>query len=455
MAKNSNFVRAASRIFDTPLLMRQAEAESIANTFLQLVAQKGEGEPLSLETTIVEDRPVYEVIGKTAIIRVIGPLVQRHDWLASVCGMVAFERLNTHIRAAHNDSNIERVVFEFDTPGGEVSGVVETAELIADLTLEKETIAQVNDCCCSCGYWLAAQCGEIVVTPTSVVGSIGILIMHREYSAAEEAAGVKTTYITFGDKKVAGNQSEPLSDEGEAELQRIVDQMGELFITSVGNGRGDKFDKEDARNSQASVFVGEDAVASGLADRIGYLDHTLRSPLGDFVNTETMENQMGTRTNTKPAATNGAAAETETNIDVDAIKAQAFAEGEASGLKKEGERRAAVRALDSAKDHPLQAENLLDTTDLSAEAIDKVLKGSPPESPSEPAPNGESAETNETTDTPAPAAQKTFAERLAENEAKAKAAAEAAANGATGVEQKTAGTFADKMRARAGISKEA
>lgn len=385
--------RCAGRIFDRPLLMEPEEAESLAYTFLDLIAAKEDGGTIETETPLLEDRPLYEVVGSTAIIRCIGPLVQRHDWLASFCGFVAYERLNTHIAAAKADTNVKRVVMEYDTPGGEVNGIKETADGLYALAQEKEVIAVVNDRCCSSGYFLASQCTRIVVSPTSQIGNIGCIRMHREFSEAEKMAGVKTTLIHYGRKKVFGNNSEPLSEEATDYIQAFVDTYGELFVTAVGRGRGPKFNADAARESEAATYVGEDAVTAGLADEIGYLEETLRSPVGEYPSPENDQEDPMANQNSKPTQggnENSNPAQTQAQepaIDVEAIKREARAEG----AKAEQDRQSAIKALDEAKDRPKLTETLCGMADMTAEMAKPILAGAAVETPAKPDANAQAA----------------------------------------------------------------
>ena len=90
----------------------------------------------------------------------------------------------------------------------------------------------------SAAYWIASACDELVVTPSGSVGSIGVLAVHTDRSAANEEEGIKPTYVAYGKYKAEFNPDNPLSDEALAELQSQVDEAGETFVKAVAKQRG-------------------------------------------------------------------------------------------------------------------------------------------------------------------------------------------------------------------------
>jgi ClpP class serine protease len=74
----------------------------------------------------------------------------------------------------------------------------------------------------SAAYGLASAANEIVISPTSIVGSIGVVMLHADRSGELAAQGVKPTLIFAGSHKVDGNPFEPLSDAVRADLQQFT-----------------------------------------------------------------------------------------------------------------------------------------------------------------------------------------------------------------------------------------
>jgi signal peptide peptidase SppA len=186
--------------------------------------------------------------------------------------------LSAAIQQAVADPGVSSIVLDIDSPGGDVDGVDELAAEILLARKQKKITAVSNCLCASAAYYLAAQASEIVVSPSSLTGSIGVYTMHEDDSAMLEAAGIKMTLIKFGDNKAEGNSLGPLSDSAMEHLQQIVDTYGNAFEKAVARGRGIKQDEVHSKFGQGRVFDAKTAVRIGMADRVGTLADVLAQP---------------------------------------------------------------------------------------------------------------------------------------------------------------------------------
>ena len=151
------------------------------------------------------------------------------------------------------------------------------ADVIRSVRQTKPVTAFVNDMAASAAYGIASAASEIVISPTSIVGSIGVVMLHADRSGELAAQGVKPTLIFAGSHKVDGNPFEPLSDAVRADLQASVDAHYRQFLTIVEQGRGLRFNAAMARATEARTFIGAEAISLGLADRIASFDEVLAS----------------------------------------------------------------------------------------------------------------------------------------------------------------------------------
>jgi ClpP class serine protease len=136
-------------------------------------------------------------------------------------------------------------------------------------------VAVANTMAASAGYWLACAPGELVVTPSGAVGSIGVWGAHEDISAAMEKEGVKVTLVSAGKYKVEGNPYEPLSDEAKAALQADVDNFYSMFVKAVAKNRGVSQDSVANGYGQGRMVMASLAVKQGMADSVATLDQTL------------------------------------------------------------------------------------------------------------------------------------------------------------------------------------
>ena len=209
-----------------------------------------------------EDEDEVKTKGGTVIIPVHGTLVMHPEDIAmSECGC-AMEDLNALIDQAENDPRIERVIYDFRTPGGSVTGIPETGRKI--LHSRKETIAFTGSECCSGGIWLAAQCQQFYATQSSRVGSVGVYCMTLDVSRAMEEQGIAVNAIFAGKYKLLGANFKPLVEDERAILQAGVDKIYGQFKEAMESHRV----VNDENFGNGLVFDGEDALEMGFIDGV-------------------------------------------------------------------------------------------------------------------------------------------------------------------------------------------
>lgn len=206
-----------------------------------------------------------------AILGVHGTLSKRVGLLTG-SGGTSVDQLTGQFKAAMQDDSVERIVLDVDSPGGSVFGLTEAAAEMRKYKGKKPVTAVVNPESYSAAYYLTSQADEIVITPSGMAGSIGVLYTHIDETALNEELGIKVTYIQAGKYKTEGFPDVPLSEEARDEIQKRVDTYYAMFLNDVATGRGVSVDTVESQFGQGRVFNAEEAVSRGLADRIGTLD---------------------------------------------------------------------------------------------------------------------------------------------------------------------------------------
>ncbi len=193
--------------------------------------------------------------------------------------LTSTEAVAAQIRQAMASDEVGTIVLDIDSPGGSVSGTAELADVVAAARAVKPVIAVANAEAASAAYWVASQASEIVVTPSGMVGSIGVRMPYTDDSEAQAREGIKREYISYGKYKSEG-MSGPLSDETRGYLQSMVDAYGNAFTRAVAKGRGVPVDVvRGPQFGEGRMRLASDAVASGMADRIGTLDEVIAKAL--------------------------------------------------------------------------------------------------------------------------------------------------------------------------------
>ncbi len=208
--------------------------------------------------------------GTTALIPIIGPIVHRGGAFSEFFGLATVSGLRKQIREAAASDEISTVVFEVDSPGGEVDGIQELAAEILALREQKTVISVVNTLQSSAAHWLAVGADSIIVTPSGHVGSIGVWTMHVDQSKMLEEIGLDVSLIFSGDRKVDGNPLEPLSEEAREDIQARVTRVHAEFKAHVQKARG-QTKAQVAKYADGRLFGAKEAIALGVADKVGTL----------------------------------------------------------------------------------------------------------------------------------------------------------------------------------------
>lgn len=213
--------------------------------------------------------------GAVAVIPVKGPIFAKPNIFERYGLGISAETLGKMVTAAVDDPEVKAVVLDVDSPGGGVFGVPELAAKIMALRGKKPIIAHADHMAASAAYWIAAAADEIVASPSAMVGSVGVFILHMDFSEALKAEGVKPTFIATTPEKVDGNPYEPLSKSGEAELRALVDDAMKMFVGAVAKGRGVTPETVRADFGKGHVLTAGDALKAGMIDKVRTLEETL------------------------------------------------------------------------------------------------------------------------------------------------------------------------------------
>jgi signal peptide peptidase SppA len=219
--------------------------------------------------------------GAALVLPIRGVIFPRANLMSWIYGGTTLDKLTAQFRQALGDSSVKTIVFDVDSPGGDVQGVPELAEEIYKSRSRKKSVAVANGMAASAAYWLASAAGELVVAPSGQVGSIGVYMAHEDISKAMEQEGLKVTLISAGKYKTDGNAIEPLSDSARADMRGKVDAFYGMFVNGVARARGASQNAVRGGFGQGRMVLAADAVKERMADRVGTMDDALARLSGD------------------------------------------------------------------------------------------------------------------------------------------------------------------------------
>ena len=221
-----------------------------------------------------EPAPSFSMENGIAMIPIHGVLAPRSNMFSEVSGSSTFDVLQSHVEAALA-ARVKAIVFDVNSPGGSATGATEFADVVRQARARVPVISQVHGLCCSAAYWPVANSTQIVATPSSMVGAIGVYTVHEDVSAALDKAGRKRTVISAGKYKAEGIDGGPLSEEATAHVRDLVTKIYGRFIGDVAHGRGVTPEAVQAGYGEGRALLAADALTAGLIDRVGTLGDTL------------------------------------------------------------------------------------------------------------------------------------------------------------------------------------
>ena len=181
------------------------------------------------------------------------------------------------MRQAFEDSGSQAVVLQINSPGGSPvqAGIINDEILRLKALHKKPVYAVVQETCASAAYYIAVATDKIYVDKASMVGSIGVLMDGFGFTGLMDKLGVERRLLTAGENKGFLDPFSPQSEVQRAYAQSMLSEIHQQFIQVVKKGRGDRL-KETPEMFSGLVWSGERAVALGLADDFGSLDHVAR-----------------------------------------------------------------------------------------------------------------------------------------------------------------------------------
>jgi len=209
------------------------------------------------------------------VIPVYGVLSPRMNLLSEMSGGATFEGLTAQLHEAASRPDARAIVFDVDSPGGNVAGATEFAREVMKIRAKLPVIAVAQHSMASAAYWVMSGATEIVASPSAMVGSIGVYAMHRDISEALAKLGVKVKVFSAGKYKAEGADGGPLTEEAETHINGLVDASYQRFVGDVAKGRGVSADKIRHGYGEGRSLNAEQALAAGLIDRIATMSETL------------------------------------------------------------------------------------------------------------------------------------------------------------------------------------
>ncbi|SDM19101.1 protease-4 [Sediminibacillus halophilus] len=180
------------------------------------------------------------------------------------------------LEKAGEDKSIDGIILRVNTPGG---GVVESAEIhdkIVEIqeNTDKPVYVSMGNTAASGGYYVSAPADKIIANAATLTGSIGVIMESINYAELAEEYGIDFNTIKSGKYKDIMSGSRPMTEDEEAILQTMVDELYDEFVQVIVDGRG--IEEATVRElGDGRVYTGKQALDNQLIDGLGTLDDTI------------------------------------------------------------------------------------------------------------------------------------------------------------------------------------
>lgn len=261
-------------------------------TSLLLLSVAGCGTPSFLITPVSNNYELNPVIvqpglksAKVAIIEVEGMLMDERSGGLLQASENPLSLFIQQLDQAADDDSVKAVVLRVNSPGGSVtaSDTMYDALLRFKAKTHKPVIASAQEVAASGAYYVSCAADKIIVCPTSIVGSIGVIFESFEFEGTLDKLGIRSEAIKSAPLKDMGSPYRHLTPEAREVMQGMVDEYFSRFKNIVVTNRPIKDGAPLDLVTDGRIFSGTRAVALGLADQVGHLNDAvdLARQLGD------------------------------------------------------------------------------------------------------------------------------------------------------------------------------
>lgn len=172
-----------------------------------------------------------------------------------------------NIEKAKTDTNIKGVLLVVDSPGGAVAPSVEVAFAIKELKQIKPVVVYASGVIASGSYYASIWADKIIANPGSMVGSIGVIMQGVNTKELMDKIGIQTQTVKAGKYKESGTPTRKWTEFEEKQLQSVIDDTYNMFITDVATARNLDI-KNYTSFADAKIFTSKQAKDVGLVDEV-------------------------------------------------------------------------------------------------------------------------------------------------------------------------------------------
>jgi protease-4 len=218
----------------------------------------------------------------------VGSTGKPHTAVIDVVGMIAESEVTNAsaiiqgLRNAAKHPDTKGIVIHANSPGGspvQADYVFNEIRAIKAKHPDLPIYAVISDMCASGCYYIASAADKIFVNPSSIVGSIGVIMNGFGFVGTMDKFGIERRLVIAGEHKALMDPFSPVNSNETKFMQTLIDQVHQQFIDAVKLGRGDRL-KETPDMFSGLVWSGTEGIKLGLVDELGNDDYVAREIIG-------------------------------------------------------------------------------------------------------------------------------------------------------------------------------
>lgn len=211
-----------------------------------------------------DKRGMYEIRDGVAILPINGPLFSSENIWTFFGMATSYDSIIASLQLAEEDPEVDSILLEINSPGGEVDGTSEVASIIKRSS--KDVFSYVRGAGASAAYWIGSSASKVFLADTAQVGSIGVYASTYDFKKALENAGIKKH--EFISSQSPNKRLDLNTAEGKEAIQSKIDYLADIFIAAVASNRGVRTQTVIDNFGKGDVVIGKDAVSRGMADEV-------------------------------------------------------------------------------------------------------------------------------------------------------------------------------------------
>ncbi|MCF7903339.1 MAG: signal peptide peptidase SppA, partial [Candidatus Marinimicrobia bacterium] len=199
----------------------------------------------------------YPAAVNVGVLPLKGMIVESQPWIEKLDDFVENRRIGA-------------ILIDIDSPGGAVTPSYEMYMALkkAGERTEKPIVVSMGSLAASGGYMIALGGDTIIANPTSVTGSIGVIMNFPDFTELMDDLGVRMNVVKTGPFKDSGSPYRHMTDQDVDYYEGVIGDVFSQFKEIVARER-DLSMPEVETLADGRVFSGRQALDEGLVDALG------------------------------------------------------------------------------------------------------------------------------------------------------------------------------------------